>query len=73
MYVPFAQEPGRSSMSSWGQLGESRRPDADVKRAIREIDKDLYCQRSSRDEFSRNHLARPRFNMMCSRSSPGSP
>ena len=66
MYVPFAQDPGRSldivlKVSSANLVGLS----ADVKRAIREIDKDLYVPPlEPMTNFLATHLAQPRFNMM---------
>jgi putative ABC transport system permease protein len=66
MYVPFAQDPGRSldivlRVSSTNLMGLN----ADVKRTIREIDKDLYVPPlEPMTTFVATHLARPRFNMM---------
>jgi len=66
MYVPFAQDPVRSldivlRVSSANLVGLN----ADVKRAIHEIDKDVYVP--TLEPMTRvvdTHLARPRFNMM---------
>jgi putative ABC transport system permease protein len=66
MYIPFAQDPSRSldivlRVSSTNLMGLN----ADVKRAIREIDKDLYVPPlEPMTTFVATHLARPRFNMM---------
>jgi putative ABC transport system permease protein len=66
VYVPFAQDAGRSldivlRTSSANLLGLS----ADVKRAVREIDKDLYVPTlEPMTNFLATHLAQPRFNMM---------
>jgi putative ABC transport system permease protein len=66
MYVPFAQDPGRSldivlRVSSANLVGLS----ADVKRTIRELDKDLYVPTlEPMTKFVATHLAQPRFNMM---------
>jgi putative ABC transport system permease protein len=66
MYVPFAQDPGRSldvvlRVSSANLVGLS----ADVKRAIHELDKDIYVpELEPMTNFLATHLAQPRFNMM---------
>jgi putative ABC transport system permease protein len=66
MYVPFAQDAGRSldivlRVSSANLVGLN----ADVKRAVREIDKDLYVPPlDPMTKFVAIHLAQPRFNMM---------
>jgi len=66
MYVPFAQDPGRSldivlRVRSANLVGLS----AEVKRAVHEIDKDLYVPAlEPMTNFVASHLARPRFNMM---------
>jgi putative ABC transport system permease protein len=66
MYVPFAQDPGRSldivlRVSSANLVGLN----ADVKRAIHEIDKDLYVPAlDPMTKFVATHLAQPRFNMI---------
>jgi putative ABC transport system permease protein len=66
MYVPFAQDAGRSldimlRVSSANLVGLN----ADVKRAVREIDKDLYVPTlDPMTKFVAIHLAQPRFNMM---------
>jgi putative ABC transport system permease protein len=66
MYVPFAQDPGRGldivlRVSSTNFVGLN----ADVKRAIREVDKDLYVpELKPMASFVATHLAQPRFNMM---------
>ena len=66
MYVPFAQDAGRSldivlRVSSANLVGLS----AEVKRAVREIDKDLYVPAlEPMTNFLALHLAQPRFNMM---------
>jgi putative ABC transport system permease protein len=66
MYVPFAQDPGRSldivlRVSSTNLLGLN----ADVKRAIHEIDKDIYVPvLDPMTRFVDTHLAQPKFNMM---------
>jgi putative ABC transport system permease protein len=66
MYVPFAQDPVRSldivlRVSSANLVGLN----ADVKRAIHEIDKDVYVPTlEPMTRFVDTHLARPRFNMM---------
>jgi putative ABC transport system permease protein len=66
MYVPFSQDPGRSldvvlRVSSANLVGLS----ADVKRAIHELDKDLYVPTlEPMTKILGTHLAQPRFNMM---------
>ncbi|HVF70664.1 MAG TPA: ABC transporter permease [Chthoniobacterales bacterium] len=66
MYVPFAQDPGRSldvvlRVSSTNLVGLN----SDVKRTIREVDKDLYVPTlEPMTAFVATHLAQPRFNMM---------
>jgi putative ABC transport system permease protein len=66
MYVPFAQDPGRSldivlRVSSTNLVGLS----ADVKRAVHEVDKDVYVPTlQPMTTFVDTHLAQPRFNMM---------
>jgi putative ABC transport system permease protein len=66
MYVPFDQEPGRSldivlRVSATNLMGLN----ADVKRAVREVDKDLYVPTlEPMTTFVATHLAQPRFNMM---------
>jgi putative ABC transport system permease protein len=66
MYVPFAQDPGRSldivlRVSSTNLVGLN----ADVKRTIHSVDKDLYVPAlDPMTSFVARHLAQPRFNMM---------
>src|SRR5436190_4341657 len=66
MYIPFAQDPGRSldivlRVSSTNLVGLN----ADVKRAIHEVDKDTYVPTlQPMTAFVATHLAQPRFNMM---------
>jgi putative ABC transport system permease protein len=66
MYVPFAQDPGRSldvvlRVSSTNLVGLN----ADVKRIIHGVDKDLYVPTlQPMTAFVDTHLAQPRFNMM---------
>ena len=66
MYVPFAQDPSRSldivlRVSSTNLIGLQ----ADVKRAVHEVDKDLFVPRlEPMTTFLSAQLARPRFNMM---------
>jgi putative ABC transport system permease protein len=66
MYVPFAQDPGRSldivlRVSSTNLIGLN----ADVKRAIHEIDKDIYVPvLDPMTRFVDTHLAQPKFNML---------
>ena len=66
MYVPFAQDPNRSldivlRVSSTNLVGLQ----ADVKRAVHEVDKDLFVPRlEPMTTFLSTQLARPRFNMM---------
>ena len=66
MYVPFAQDPGRSldivlRVSSTNLVGLN----ADVKRAIHEIDKDIYVPvLDPMTRFVDTHLAQPKFNML---------
>jgi putative ABC transport system permease protein len=66
MYVPFTQDPGRSldivlrvSSTNLGGLN------ADVKRVIHEVDKDVYVPTlEPMTSFVATHLAQPKFNMM---------
>ncbi|MCA1659897.1 MAG: ABC transporter permease [Verrucomicrobiaceae bacterium] len=66
MYVPFAQDPSRSldivlRVSSTNLVGLQ----ADVKRVVHEVDKDLFVPRlEPMTTFLSSQLARPRFNMM---------
>ncbi|MFL6520470.1 MAG: ABC transporter permease [Chthoniobacterales bacterium] len=66
MYVPFAQDPGRGldivlRVSSTNLVGLN----SDVKRAIHEIDKDIYVPvLAPMTRFVDTHLAQPKFNMM---------
>jgi putative ABC transport system permease protein len=66
MYVPFAQDPGRSldvvlRVSSTNLIGLN----GDVKRALHEVDKDIYVpELQPMTTFVDTHLAQPRFNMM---------
>jgi putative ABC transport system permease protein len=66
MYVPFAQDPGRSldivlRVSSSNLMGLN----ADVKRAVHQIDKDVFVPAlEPMTAFVDTHLAQPRFNMM---------
>jgi putative ABC transport system permease protein len=66
MYVPFPQDPGRSldivlRVASTNLVGLS----ADVKRAVHEIDKDLFVPTlEPMTTFLSTQLAQPRFNMM---------
>ncbi|HZE12305.1 MAG TPA: FtsX-like permease family protein, partial [Chthoniobacterales bacterium] len=66
MYVPFAQDPGRSldivlRVSSTNLVGLN----ADVKRAIHEVDKDIYVpELDPMTRFVDTHLAQPKFNMI---------
>jgi putative ABC transport system permease protein len=66
MYVPFAQDPGRSldivlRVSSTNLVGLN----ADVKRTLHEVDKDVYVPAlKPMTSFVATHLAQPRFNMM---------
>jgi len=66
MYVPFAQDPGRSldivlRVSSTNLVGLN----ADVKRTLHEVDKDIYVPAlKPMTSFVATHLAQPRFNMM---------
>jgi putative ABC transport system permease protein len=66
MYVPFAQDPGRGldivlRVSSTNLVGLN----SDVKRAIHEIDKDIYVPvLDPMARFVDTHLAQPKFNMM---------
>jgi putative ABC transport system permease protein len=66
MYIPFAQDPGRSldlvlRVSSTNLVGLN----ADVKRAIHEVDKDTYVPTlEPMTAFVGRHLAQPKFNMM---------
>jgi putative ABC transport system permease protein len=64
--VPFPQDPGRSldivlRVSSTNLVGLN----GDVKRAIHEVDKDVYVpELKPMTTFVDTHLAQPRFNMM---------
>src|SRR4051812_41436581 len=66
MYVPFAQDPGRSldivlRVSSMNLAGLS----SEVKSAVHGVDKDLYVPTlRPMTAFIATHLAQPRFNMM---------
>ncbi|MDP9100002.1 MAG: ABC transporter permease [Verrucomicrobiota bacterium] len=66
MYVPFSQDPSRSldivlRVASTNLVGLN----GDVKRAVHEIDKDLYVPTlEPMTVFLETQLARPRFNMM---------
>ncbi|HWL93720.1 MAG TPA: ABC transporter permease, partial [Phycisphaerae bacterium] len=66
LYVPFAQDPTRSldvvlRVSSTNLVGLQ----ADVKRAVHEVDKDLFVPRlEPMTTFLSSQLAQPRFNMM---------
>jgi putative ABC transport system permease protein len=66
MYVPFAQDPSRSldivlRVSSTNLIGLQ----ADVKRAVHQVDKDLFVPRlEPMTTYLSTQLARPRFNMM---------
>lgn len=66
MYVPFAQDPGRSldivlRVSSTNLAGLN----ADVKRVVHQVDKDLYVPTlEPMTAFVATRLAQPRFNMM---------
>ncbi|MFL6589427.1 MAG: FtsX-like permease family protein, partial [Chthoniobacterales bacterium] len=66
MYVPFSQDPARSldivlRVSSTDLMGLN----ADVKRAVHEIDKDLFVPAlQPMTSFVATQLAQPRFNMM---------
>ena len=66
MYIPFAQDPGRSldlvlRVSSTNLVGLN----ADVKRVIHEVDKDIYVPTlEPMTSFVATHLAQPKFNMM---------
>jgi putative ABC transport system permease protein len=66
MYVPFAQDPSRSldvvlRVSSTNLVGLQ----ANVKRAVHEVDKDLFVPRlEPMTTFLATQLAQPRFNMM---------
>jgi putative ABC transport system permease protein len=66
MYVPFAQDPGRGldvvlRVASTNLVGLN----AEVKRAIHSVDKDLYVpQLAPMTNFLETQLAQPRFNMM---------
>ena len=66
MYVPFAQDPVRSldimlRVSSTNLVGLN----GDVKRAVHDIDKDLYVPTlDPMTSFVAKHLAQPRFNMI---------
>jgi putative ABC transport system permease protein len=66
MYVPFAQDPGRSldivlRVSSTNLAGLN----ADVKRGVHQVDKDLYVPTlEPMTAFVATRLAQPRFNMM---------
>jgi len=66
MYVPFSQDPGRSldvvlRVTSTNLMGLN----ADVKRAVHEVDKDLFVPTlEPMTTFLSTQLAQPRFNMM---------
>ncbi|MEY2496675.1 MAG: hypothetical protein QOD12_231 [Verrucomicrobiota bacterium] len=66
VYVPFSQDPSRSldvvlRVASTNLVGLN----ADVKRAIHEVDKDLYVPKlEPMTNFLTTQLAQPRFNMM---------
>ena len=66
MYVPFSQDPGRSldvvlRVASTNLVGLH----ADVKRAVHEVDKDLYVPAlEPMTTFVAAQIAQPRFNMM---------
>ena len=66
MYVPFAQDPSRSldvvlRVSSTNLVGLQ----ADVKRAVHSVDKDLFVPRlEPMTTYLATQLAQPRFNMM---------
>jgi putative ABC transport system permease protein len=66
MYIPFSQDPGRTldivlRVSSTNLVGLN----GDVKRVIREVDKDLYVPTlAPMTTFVAAHLAQPKFNMM---------
>jgi putative ABC transport system permease protein len=66
MYVPFSQDPSRSldivlRVSSTNLVGLN----GDVKRAVHEVDKDLYVPTlEPMTTFLATQLAQPRFNMM---------
>ncbi|HWM25084.1 MAG TPA: ABC transporter permease [Chthoniobacterales bacterium] len=66
MYVPLSQDPTRSldvvmRVASTNLMGLH----ADVKRAVHEVDKDLFVpQLEPMTNFLDTHLARPRFNML---------
>jgi len=66
MYVPFPQDPSRSldivmRVASTNLVGLQ----ADVKRAVHEVDKDLFVPRlEPMTTFLATQLAQPRFNMM---------
>ena len=66
MYIPFAQDPNRSldivlRVSSTNLVGLN----SDVKRIVREVDKDLYVPTlAPMTTFIETHLAQPKFNMM---------
>src|SRR3954453_11395524 len=66
MYVPFSQDPGRNldvvlRVSSSNLMGLN----GDVKRAIQEIDKDLFVPSlEPMTSFVATQLAQPRFNML---------
>jgi putative ABC transport system permease protein len=66
MYVPFSQDPSRSldvvlRVASTNLVGLN----GDVKRAVHEVDKDLYVPTlEPMTVFLETQLARPRFNMM---------
>ncbi|MEY2563628.1 MAG: hypothetical protein QOH88_1821 [Verrucomicrobiota bacterium] len=66
MYVPFPQDPARSldvvlRVSSTNLVGL----DAEVKRAVHEVDKDLFVPKlKPMTTFLTTQLAQPRFNMM---------
>ena len=66
MYVPFSQDPGRSldivlRVASTNLVGLN----ADVKRVVHEVDKDLYVPTlEPMTTFLATQLAQPKFNMM---------
>jgi putative ABC transport system permease protein len=66
MYVPFSQDPGRTldivlRVASTNLVGLN----ADVKRVVHEVDKDLYVPTlEPMTSFLATQLARPKFNMM---------
>jgi len=66
LYIPFSQDPGRSldivvRVASTNLVGLN----ADVKRAVHEVDKDLYVPTlEPMTSFVATQLAQPKFNMM---------